>query len=109
MGILFGIANQLLALAAIGLITIVVRGYLMWWQRRSTRGAACAAGRSSLRGALRQLSPFALAAVIVAAIVVGWLLPLLGVSLLAVLLIGTAIAAIKRLRSQAKTPEGQTH
>jgi uncharacterized iron-regulated membrane protein len=35
MGVLFGLANQIvLALTAIGLITIVLRGYLMWWQRR---------------------------------------------------------------------------
>ncbi|MET0318983.1 MAG: PepSY domain-containing protein, partial [Rhodococcus fascians] len=34
MGILFGIANQIaLALLAVALVTVIVRGYLMWWQR----------------------------------------------------------------------------
>ncbi len=32
MGVLFGVVNQiLLALTAMGLITVVIRGYRMWW------------------------------------------------------------------------------
>lgn len=40
MGLMFGLLNQLLLLAAMaGLITVLVRGYLMWWRRRPA-GAA---------------------------------------------------------------------
>ncbi|CQD24399.1 PepSY-associated TM helix domain-containing protein [Mycolicibacterium conceptionense] len=39
MGLLFGIANQLLLLGlALALVTVIVRGYRMWWQRRPTAG-----------------------------------------------------------------------
>lgn len=35
MGTLFGIANQvILGLLAAGIIALIIRGYLMWWQRR---------------------------------------------------------------------------
>lgn len=113
MGILFGITNQLLlALAAIGLITVVVRGYLMWWQRRPTRGSQWAVGRPPLRGALRQLPLWASAGVLVAALAVGWFLPVFGVSLIAFLVIDTVVAAVKRGRfmrirfnSRRTTPE----
>jgi uncharacterized iron-regulated membrane protein len=38
MGDFFGLANQLLLAAlAIGLITVIIWGYRMWWQRRPTR------------------------------------------------------------------------
>ncbi len=51
MGLLFGIANQIvLALSMIGLITVIVRGYRMWWQRRPTRGSAWAVGRPAAAG-----------------------------------------------------------
>ncbi|WP_319448676.1 MULTISPECIES: PepSY-associated TM helix domain-containing protein [unclassified Mycobacterium] len=97
MGILFGIVNQiLLALTAIGLITIVVRGYRMWWQRRPTRGSTWAVGRAPLRGTLRNVSPAALVALATVAIAVGWFLPLFGLSLLAFLVVDAAVAAFKR-------------
>ena len=96
MGLLFGIANQIvLALTMIGLITIIVRGYRMWWQRRPTRGTAWAVGRPPLRGAIRRLPPLGIAAVTVGAVVIGWCLPLLGLSLLAFLIID-AIIALKK-------------
>ncbi|WP_435827758.1 PepSY domain-containing protein [Nonomuraea dietziae] len=39
MGLLFGLANQvLLALLASGVTALIVLGYRMWWQRRPTRG-----------------------------------------------------------------------
>jgi uncharacterized iron-regulated membrane protein len=110
MGVLFGLLNQLvLALTAIGLIAVVLRGYLMWWQRRPTRGSGWAVGRPPLRGALRQLPPFALAVVVVLAGVVGWFLPLFGISLVAFLLIDIAFASIKRFRTPSTTSERQEH
>ena len=103
MGVLFGIANQImLALTAIGLITIVVRGYLMWWQRRPTRGSAWAVGRPPLRGTLRGLPPAALVAVAVVAIAVGWFLPLFGITLAAFVLVDVVVGATKR-RSAEQT------
>ncbi|MDX1888698.1 PepSY domain-containing protein [Mycolicibacterium sp. 050158] len=97
MGVLFGLVNQIvLALTAIGLITIVVRGYVMWWQRRPTRGSAWAMGRPPLRGALRKLSPGVLILLAVGTIAVGWFLPLFGLSLLAFLVADVVVAAVKR-------------
>jgi uncharacterized iron-regulated membrane protein len=100
MGILFGVANQLLlALTAIGLITVVVRGYLLWWQRRPTRGSDWAVGSPPVRGAVRRLPPWALGAVLVAALAVGWFLPLFGITLVAFLVIDAVLATLKRRRT----------
>lgn len=99
MGILFGIPNRiLLVLTAIGLILIVLRGYQMWWQRRPTRGSAWAVGRPPLRGAIRSLSPVTAGLSILVAVVVGWFLPLFGLSLLAFVLVDAGVAAAKRSR-----------
>lgn len=97
MGLLFGVANQIvLALTMIGLITVIVRGYRMWWQRRPTRGSDWAVGRPPLRGTLRQLPPWVVAAVVVVAAVIGWALPLFGLSLLAFLVVDALVAMWKR-------------
>ncbi|MCV7066768.1 PepSY domain-containing protein [Mycolicibacterium farcinogenes] len=97
MGLLFGVANQIvLALTMIGLITVIVRGYRMWWQRRPTRGSDWAVGRPPLRGTLRQLPPLVVAAVVVVAAVIGWALPLFGLSLLVFLVVDALVAMWKR-------------
>ncbi|MGV0641887.1 PepSY-associated TM helix domain-containing protein [Mycolicibacterium sp. XJ2546] len=102
MGILFGWPNQiLLALTAIGLITIIARGYQMWWQRRPTRGSSWAVGRPPLRGVLSTLPPTAIVAVIVVAGVVGWLLPLFGLSLVAFVVVDQIIGVVKQRRTAA--------
>lgn len=96
MGILFGVVNQvLLALTAVGLIYLVLRGYRMWWQRRPTRGSAWAAGRPPRRSALRGVSPLGTAVLVAAAVAVGWFLPLFGLSLLAFLVVDAGVAAWK--------------
>ncbi|WP_254303447.1 PepSY-associated TM helix domain-containing protein [Rhodococcoides kyotonense] len=85
MGILFGVANQIvLALLALALVTVVVRGYLMWWKRRPT-------ARPPRRGGLRGLPRAHVVAVVVAALVLGWYVPLLGISLLAFLLVDALV------------------
>jgi uncharacterized iron-regulated membrane protein len=110
MGVLFGIANQiLLALTAIGLITIVVRGYLMWWQRRPTRGSSWAVGRPPLRGAIRNLPPVATVALIVVAVAVGWFLPLFGLSLAAFVVVDLIVGAVKRRRTVVAQQKGNSH
>lgn len=96
MGLLFGLANQLLLAAAmLALVAMVVWGYRMWWQRRPRGGLV---GRPYPRGSLRRL-PWPLIAVVVAvAAGVGWFLPLLGVSLAAFLVVDVLIGLRRRFR-----------
>lgn len=102
MGILFGLLNQIVLLAlAIVLLILIVRGYLMWWQRRPRRAGTVGVGRPPARGTLRRLPVPTLVAVVVAAVAVGWFIPLLGISLLAFLAIDVASGQIGRLRAQA--------
>ncbi|WP_434445670.1 PepSY-associated TM helix domain-containing protein [Lentzea sp. E54] len=84
MGVLFGWPNQLLLLlAGGGLVALVVLGYRMWWKRRPTSGF----GRPAPRGQWRKAPPGALIGLGLGAVVVGWFVPLLGISLVAFLLI----------------------
>jgi uncharacterized iron-regulated membrane protein len=95
MGILFGVANQiLLALLAAALVTVVVRGYLMWWKRRPT-------ARPPVRGGLRGLPVWQIAAVVVIGVGVGWFVPLLGISVLAFLLVD-ALVGLRPTSSESK-------
>lgn len=100
MGFLFGIANQLLlAAVAAGLAGIVVRGYVMWWKRRPTRGVA--AGRlapAPPAGAYLDLvraHPLATCAASVLVVVVGWFVPLLGASLLVFLVLDLVLRSAR--------------
>lgn len=104
MGILFGLLNQLLLLAvALLLITIIIRGYRMWWQRRPTRGSALAVGRPPLRGGIRRAPVLGVIALAVAAVAVGWFLPLLGITLVAFLVLDVAIGAVMSRRRRPST------
>ncbi|WP_068154772.1 PepSY-associated TM helix domain-containing protein [Rhodococcus phenolicus] len=99
MGLLLGLVNQLALLAlAVLLVTVIVRGYLLWWKRRPVRGRR-RAGRPPVRGTWRHIHPCAAAAVVVSAVAVGWFVPLLGVSLLGFLLVDAALAGARRLRA----------
>ncbi len=104
MGLMFGLLNQLLLLVAmIGLITVIVRGYLMWWNRRPTRsGSRWAMGRAPRRGALRRVSPWLAVALLAAALVVGWFVPLVGLSLLAFLAADVVIGVVGRARASSQ-------
>lgn len=91
MGLLFGIANQLLLLGlALALVTVIVRGYRMWWQRRPTAGRR-PVGSAPRRGVLAGLPPAAAVAVVVAAATIGWFIPLLGVSLVVFVAVDVAV------------------
>ncbi|WP_084468346.1 PepSY-associated TM helix domain-containing protein [Actinokineospora inagensis] len=98
MGRLFGLANQIaLFLLAASILTLIVLGYRMWWQRRPTRTAVGAAPR---RGAWQRLPLWAIVPAPLALIAVGWAIPLLGLSLLAFLILDTLTGAwVNRLPS----------
>ncbi|MEV7553205.1 PepSY domain-containing protein [Amycolatopsis sp. NPDC089917] len=88
MGVLFGWPNQIaLLLLGAGLVTMVVLGYRMWWQRRPTRATGLAFGRPIPRGQWRKAPPALVAGLVVLAAAIGWFVPLFGISLLAFLVI----------------------
>ncbi|RJQ89073.1 PepSY-associated TM helix domain-containing protein [Amycolatopsis panacis] len=85
MGLLFGVANQIvLTVVGIALICLVVWGYRMWWLRRPVRDGA-GLPRPPARGAWRRIPGRVLAPVLLVLAVLGWFLPVFGVSLLAFL------------------------
>jgi len=96
MGILFGWVNQLLmATFGIALCVIVALGYMMWFKRRPAPGAPV----QTVVAAYTALSMPARALALIAAIGLGWFLPLMGASLLAFLLVDMARWAMQRRRS----------
>ncbi|WP_188186669.1 PepSY-associated TM helix domain-containing protein [Nonomuraea sp. SYSU D8015] len=102
MGLLFGLANQvLLAALAVGLITLIVLGYRMWWRRRPTRGF----GKPYPPGRWRQVHWALLAPLGLLAIAVGVFLPLMGISLAAFLLIDALLAYLRQRRPAVRPGE----
>ncbi|WP_216896848.1 PepSY-associated TM helix domain-containing protein [Nocardia alni] len=101
MGMLFGLPNQLLLLVTmIALITVIVRGYLMWWKRGPVRASRFAFGTPPLRGMLRRLPPVVLVPSIAAAALIGWFAPLLGVTLVCFLAIDIMIGLAQSRRGR---------
>ncbi|WP_306210285.1 PepSY-associated TM helix domain-containing protein [Actinoplanes sp. RD1] len=100
MGDLFGLANQLvLAALALGLITVIVWGYRMWWQRRPTRADRRAlAGAPPARGAWQQLPSWGIVLGVPVVFAIGWFMPLFGVPLAGFLLIDVLVGALRRRR-----------
>ncbi|KFE54532.1 PepSY-associated TM helix domain-containing protein [Pseudomonas syringae] len=87
MGVLFGLANQLvLVVFASGLAAMVIMGYLMWWRRRPTLSLG-RAHQATLLSTWRSLNLGAQFSVILVALLVGIALPVLGWSLLGFLLL----------------------
>lgn len=98
-GTLFGLANQIaLAALALALIFLILWGYRMWWQRRPTRDRALSFGRPLPRGAWRQVPLPVLIPLVAAVGVVGWLVPLLGISLVAFLAVDITLGGLSRRR-----------
>lgn len=84
MGVLFGVVNQILmALFGVALTGLIVLGYVMWWRRRPAAGASLA----PLVQAVLRLAPVQRVTLAVLALLLGWSLPLMGVSLLLFLLV----------------------
>ncbi|MCA1191203.1 PepSY domain-containing protein [Saccharopolyspora sp. 6V] len=96
MGLLFGLANQLvLAALMLGLLSMIFWGYRMWWLRRPTRGGG-RFGRAPERGAWRRVPGRVMAPIIVVAAFVAYALPLLGASLLLFLVVDNVLGARAR-------------
>ncbi|MFJ5801010.1 PepSY-associated TM helix domain-containing protein [Streptomyces decoyicus] len=101
-GTLFGIVNQIaLAALALALIFLIVLGYRMWWQRRPTRAHALSFGRPIPRGAWRQTPLPVLVPLVLVVAVVGWAVPLLGISLAAFLVVDILLGVLGRRRVPA--------
>ncbi|MGW4240491.1 PepSY-associated TM helix domain-containing protein [Streptomyces sp. NPDC004749] len=107
MGLLFGVANQIVLVALMtALILVISLGYRMWWRRRPTRPAPGerdrrAWGRPPVRGAWRRVPGRILAPLTLLAAVLGYYVPLLGISLLLFLALDLALAAYARRRALA--------
>jgi uncharacterized iron-regulated membrane protein len=106
MGLLFGLFNQIiLALLAIGLISVIVWGYRMWWQRRPTRvGRRALAGAPPGRGAWQQLPAWGIVAGVPVVFAIAWALPLLGIPLLAFLVFDLLLGVVRRNRKRPEVP-----
>lgn len=103
MGSLFGWPNQiLLLLLGLDLVTLVVLGYRMWWQRRPTQATGLTFGRPIPRGQWRKAPRTMVIALGVAAVAVGWFVPLLGVSLLVFLVIDLLLGLRRRSRPEVE-------
>ena len=101
MGILFGWVNQLIMAAfGIALSVIVALGYIMWFKRRPAPGAPV----QTVVAAWRALPMGSRVMAIVAALALGWSLPLMGVSLLAFLLVDLARWTLQRRRHARTLP-----
>ncbi|MFD7228985.1 PepSY-associated TM helix domain-containing protein [Streptomyces sp. NPDC059881] len=102
MGVLFGLPNQLaLAALMIGLIMLTVWGYRMWWLRRPTKGRGLGFGRPIPRGAWRKVPVTALLPLAAVTALVGWFVPMLGVSLLVFLAVDITLGLVARARAGA--------
>lgn len=105
MGMMFGLANQVVLFAvAVGIAASVVLGYVMWWRRRPTRDLRAVVGSAPRRGALRGAPWWGVAAVGIAAVAVGLWLPLVGWTLVAFLLVDVAVAAVRTRRLTPGSP-----
>ncbi|MFJ2647078.1 PepSY-associated TM helix domain-containing protein [Streptomyces sp. NPDC087420] len=103
MGVFLGLVNQLaLAALALSLILIILWGYRMWWQRRPTQERKTGVGRPMARGAWRRVPLKVLLPLAAVTAVVGWFVPLLGISLLAFLLLDGALGLSARTRTRAR-------
>ncbi|MFD4636045.1 PepSY-associated TM helix domain-containing protein [Lentzea sp. NPDC058436] len=100
MGVLFGLVNQLvLFLLAGAILTLIVFGYRMWWQRRPTRADRRAPlGAAPKRGAWTQLPLWFVIPAPLVLIAIGWAIPLLGISLLAFLVIDGVVGFVRSRR-----------
>ncbi len=104
---LFGIINQIiLVLLGIGLISVIVRGYLMWWRRRPTRGGL---PKAPGRGSLSSLLPGEAVALIVVVAVLGWFAPWFGIPLALFVIVDAVWGIVASRRGSGTPPHGSEH
>ncbi|WP_371646675.1 PepSY domain-containing protein [Streptomyces sp. NBC_00597] len=102
MGKTLGLANQIaLAALAVAVMFLVFWGYRMWWLRRPTKDRALSAGRAQPRGAWRKVPLTLLLPLAAVTAVVGWFVPLLGISLVAFLAVDVLLGAVAARRAGA--------
>ncbi|MEW1724367.1 PepSY domain-containing protein [Streptomyces sp. NPDC093109] len=102
MGLFLGIFNQLVLVAlALSLILLIVLGYRMWWQRRPTKERKLSAGRPIPRGTWRKVPLTWLLPLAAVTALVGWFVPLLGISLLVFLALDAVLGLVARTRKDA--------
>ncbi|MEV0990578.1 PepSY domain-containing protein [Streptomyces sp. NPDC049949] len=100
MGKTLGLANQIaLGALAVAVMFLVFWGYRMWWLRRPTKDRALSAGRAQPRGAWRKVPLTMLLPLAAATAVVGWFVPLLGISLVAFLAVDVLLGAVAARRA----------
>ncbi|WP_214106044.1 PepSY-associated TM helix domain-containing protein [Acrocarpospora catenulata] len=107
MGILFGLANQLVLIAlAVGVILIILRGYRMWWQRRPSKrnDTGPRFGRPAPRGSLRALSPGVLILVTVVTLFIAYFVPLFAISLGVFLAVDVLLERRRTTRQDSALP-----
>jgi len=96
MGVLFGVANQVaMALLGLGLMGVIIYGYRIWWKRRPPAGST---PRTLMQSWLYLRISQRVVVVLIAA-VIGWTLPMIGLSLLVFLaidLVRWKVAAIAK-------------
>ncbi|WP_426363532.1 PepSY-associated TM helix domain-containing protein [Streptomyces sp. E-08] len=95
-GVFLGLFNQLaLAALALALVLLILWGYRMWWLRRP--------GRPVARGSWRRVPVTLLLPLAAATALVGWFVPLLGLSLLLFLAVDLTLALTAKVRSGSRT------
>lgn len=103
MGVLFGVANQIvLAVLGLGLAATVVYGYRIWWRRRPAPGAL----PRTLTQSWARLAPALRLAAVLAALALGWALPVLGASLAAFVAVDVLRWHLARRRTGAAALAG---
>ncbi|AQT72195.1 PepSY-associated TM helix domain-containing protein [Streptomyces sp. fd1-xmd] len=102
MGQTFGLVNQIvLAALAVGLMFLIFWGYRMWWLRRPTKDRTLSAGRAQPRGAWRKLPVTVVLPSAAVTVLVGWFIPLLGISLAVFLAVDLLLGFAGRRRAAA--------
>ncbi|MFJ2370344.1 PepSY-associated TM helix domain-containing protein [Microbacterium sp. NPDC087665] len=99
MGVMFGLANQIvLFLTAVAIAGMVVLGYVMWWKRRPPR-AQRRFGTAPRRGVLRDVPWWGLLAVAAAGVLVALWLPLVGWTVIGFLVVDVAAGLVQGRRA----------
>lgn len=101
MGVMFGLANQIvLFVIALAIAGMVVLGYVMWSKRRPPRSARAFGGSPPARGVLRDAPWWGLAGVAAVGAIVGLWLPLVGWTLVGFLVIDVVAGLLARHRTE---------